>query len=149
MSENILRLIPSDPAFVPTALAQSQARHLLQALFAASSVEVTVTECPTFVDPGSNLDAIYCPACGTALETTWWQDAMDHASGGDFAYLDVITPCCRGKSSLNDLRYDWPAGFASFHMEVSNPGVPTLDPAAHQTLAEIIGAPLRVIWARA
>lgn len=38
----------------------------------------------------------------------------------DLSQLDVVLPCCGETSSLNDLGYDWPMGFASFEICVLN-----------------------------
>ena len=61
-------------------------------------------------------------------------------------------PCCGASVSLNDLRFDAPAGFARFSLEVWNPDyelehfgeLPADIPAR---LAEILGTPVRHIWA--
>jgi hypothetical protein len=49
--------------------------------------------------------------------------------------------------SLNELRYDWPAGFARVVLEAMNPDVPDLPATALAELAQRLGAHLRVIWA--
>lgn len=77
----------------------------------------------------------------------WWPDAMDRAHGRHFADLAVTVPCCGAATSLNDLRYDWPAGFARFVLEATNPGVPELPDAALAELERRLGAPLRVVRA--
>jgi hypothetical protein len=38
----------------------------------------------------------------------------------DLNRLDVLLPNCGETSSLNDLEYDWPMGFASFEICVLN-----------------------------
>lgn len=71
-----------------------------------------------FVDPGSNLETISCKICSKQLELTWWQERMSEAYQSKFTNLQVTTPCCKVISSLNDLDYDFEAGFAGFVIEV-------------------------------
>ncbi len=72
---------------------------------------------------------------------------MDDAFKVRFTALAVTTPCCGANVSLNDLNYEWPAGFARFVLEAMNPGVGDLATAEIAALAEIVGSPLRRIWA--
>ncbi len=51
----------------------------------------------------------------------WWSEKMDKASEHQFTELHVKVPCCDGETSLNDLQYDWCAGFARFSIEILNP----------------------------
>ena len=48
--------------------------------------------------------------------------AMDQAYRFSFVDLAVSVPCCNAQLSLNDLRYEWPAGFARFILEAQSPG---------------------------
>jgi hypothetical protein len=59
-----------------------------------------------------------------------------------------VTPCCGSRVSLNDLRYEWPAGFARLVLEAWNPNVTRLDEEEVSKLEEVLGAPLRIIWTR-
>ena len=105
-----------------------------------------MTERVEFVDQGGNFEGVYCPVCGADLGE-WWPAAMDRAHAGHFADLAVTAPCCGAALSLNDLRYEWPAGFARFVLEAMNPGVPDLPATTLAELEQRLGAPLRVIWA--
>jgi hypothetical protein len=62
--------------------------------------------------------------------------------------LDVTVPCCGSTVSLNDLDYDWPAGFARFVVEARNPRVGNLSDAEMRELELIVRTRLRPIRAR-
>jgi hypothetical protein len=47
---------------------------------------------------------------------------MDASYRSAFEDLAVRTPCCHTDTTLNELDYDWPAGFARFVLEARNPG---------------------------
>ncbi len=55
-----------------------------------------------------------------SLELTDCQ-AMDRAHDAQFGDLAVIVPCCEMRFSLDDLCYEWPAGFARFLLEARSP----------------------------
>lgn len=63
-----------------------------------------------------------------------------------FADLAAILPCCGRLSSLNDLQYDWPAGFARFQLRVRDPGK-DIDEAMLQELERILACSLKKVWA--
>ncbi len=66
-----------------------------------------------------------------------------------FGALGVTTPCCTSQTTLNDLVYDWPAGFARFVLEARNPGVAgLLSPADQAILEAALGCPVRQVLAR-
>ena len=46
---------------------------------------------------------------------------MNMAIENDFESLDVTMPCCGKSSSLNDLKYHFPCGFACAEFVVENP----------------------------
>jgi hypothetical protein len=55
--------------------------------------------------------------------TEVYGDLIDEAFLHVPARLDASMPCCGGSTSLNALRFDWPAGFARFVLEARNAGV--------------------------
>ncbi len=71
---------------------------------------------------------------------------MDKAYASAFEELAITLPCCGGTTSLNDLDYDWPAGFAKFVLEAMNPNVKDLDVEAVNRLEATLGCALRRIW---
>jgi hypothetical protein len=149
MSDSCLRLIPADPHWVPDPAAAEKARRLLASLLPESSqVTLDVRDQVGFVDQGANFESVGCPACGASIDLDWWQGAMDKAldaAGGD---LSVSPPCCGKATSLNDLRYVQPAGFARFTLEAMNPNRSgNLEPAQVKQLESLLGCTLRQIWA--
>jgi len=146
MSDHYLQLIPTDPQFQPSPEAAERARHL-PATFTpqADSVTTRFEEQVEFFHPGSNGSEIHCPACG-ADASHWWSGAMDTAWESHFDDLTVTAHCCGASISLNDLRYDWPAGFGRFVLEARNPNVADLPPNQLAQLQTTLGCTLRTIW---
>ena len=148
MSDDYLRLIPVNPEYVPDALAREDARRLLIALVpGADEVLAKITDDVKFVDQGRNFERIVCPSCGSELDVRWWQEAMDSAYATKFTDLVVSLPCCHNECSLNDLHYEWSAGFARFVLEALNPNA-DLDETQIHALEAKLGSALRKIWAR-
>jgi hypothetical protein len=149
VADYFLRLIPEDPDFVPAADARASACEALRAaLPRAEEVTESVSETLRFVDPGTNLERILCPACGKDLEREWWQGHLDHAKTRELRNLRVTVPCCGTATSLDRLDYEWPAGFAHFVLEASNPNVSELPGQQMRALGRMLGCRLRQIWAR-
>ena len=113
----------------------------------ADEVTATVTDDVAFIDQGANFEGVWCPVCRCQLDLSWWQEEMDAACETSFATLDVRTPCCGASTSLNDLRYDLPAGFARMVLEAMNPGVRDIEERDAAAISSILGTPLRRIWA--
>lgn len=148
MSDSILRIIPSDPAFVPDADAQRSAASLVRDAFPrANDIGVRTEDVVTFVDAGANFDAIFCPQCAHELGQDWWAEAMDRAAERTFADLAVKLPCCDASSSLNDLRYEMPQGFARFVIDILNPGVADIPASLTARLCEVLDCKVRFVWA--
>lgn len=148
MSDSILRIIPSDPALVPDIGAQqSAATHARQAFPKADEVTVRVEDDVTFVDAGGNFETVSCQACGAELDQEWWADVMDRAAAGSFVDLAVTVPCCGAATSLNDLRYEMPQGFARLIIEVMNPNAADAPPGVETLLRDALGCEPRFVWA--
>src|SRR5438045_4682754 len=112
MSDTLLRLIPQQPTHVPSAGARERAQLVLsRSVPFADDIGWRVTQHVRFVDCGGNLEVVRCPRCGTDVGE-WWSLAMELAHEQQFQDLRVTTPCCGARTSLNDLDYVWPAGFA-------------------------------------
>ena len=140
MSHNILRLIATEPEYVPDPRQQQAGQHLL-ATFVGRSTEVrgTVEDDVAFVDCGANMDRMSCPLCGAPLAKPWWDESMDRAYRSGFRQLAVILPCCGRSCSLNDLIYDWPMGFARYILEAEDPGISRLDDRQLRALEGALG----------
>ena len=147
MSDNILKLIPTSPECVPSDAALQQARALIASLFpGANEIDLKATAEVRFVDQGENWERVLCPVCGNELDPGWWRKAMHTAHRTGFTDLSVKLPCCGAVSSLNDLHYEWPAGFARFVIKVYNPGADIADRDL-RLLEKSLGCELRKIWA--
>ena len=157
MSTIYLRVIPTSPSFVPNAEAQLQAREMFeQFVEGADEIEAVVTEEIEFVDAGGNLPTVKCPTCGSDLNN-WWIAVVDKAYENHFRNLNLQMPCCGAISSLNDLDYEYPIGFARFVLQARDPHLlmgfdphkkRDLSASDIQQLEQILGCSLRRIWAR-
>lgn len=149
MSSNYLRLIPSDPNFMPEEQAHIQARAMFET-FVSKTYEISsrVYENVIFIDAGVNYEHISCPFCGAALNHNWWIDEMDRSfNKTNFTDLTTSTPCCDIRCTLNDLKYEWPMGFARFIIEAIDPDTDIEETQIHE-LEHILQCTLRKIWAR-
>lgn len=145
MSDNLLRLIPNAPEYVPPSDRAKDAVTILCSVNKDAKIEIHVYPEIRFIDQGSNFETIYCPCCGAELNLTWWAQAMDQAAQNRFVDLSVLMPCCGCIASLNDIRYHWPAGFARFCITISDP-LPTIDESTLQLLNNVLGTTVRQIW---
>jgi hypothetical protein len=148
MSDNLLRLIPTSPVFVPPHASQERAVNILRAFTPrADRVHAEVFPEIQFIDPGENFEGVMCPSCGEDI-TDSWSEWMDTAAQSQFSKLSIELPCCGLPSDLNMLRYDWPAGFARFMLEAMNPSLDDWLPQANLVvLEETLGCKLRQILA--
>ena len=147
MSDNLLRLVPLNPEFLPSQAQAAEAMAAFQSL-APLSHEVRVVHEPevTFVDAGSNFEAVRCPGCGTDLTVGWWQGEMDRASVSRFDDLDIRTPCCGAATTLNDLDYVWPQAFGRWWLQAMNPGRQKLSDEEIEFVETVLGCSLREVW---
>jgi hypothetical protein len=148
MSTFYYLLIPTVPDYVPDAPDREHARERL-ASFVPEAEQVTaeVTEHVEFVPATGNFETVSCPVCGTLLDDDWWVRAMNTAYGeGEFADLGVTTPCCGAASSLNDLKYHGPQGFARFVLSAVEPNIFDLEDGQVRELEGLLGCKLRKVW---
>jgi hypothetical protein len=88
MSDDVLKLIPADPHFVPSDAAKKAAVAALEKLLPEG--ERCRTEDfgrVTFIDQGENLESILCPACGTKLSLTARLSPSPTAIGGTRSWM--------------------------------------------------------------
>lgn len=148
MSDDVLRLVPADPAWRPDPDDAERAKSVLAGIVPdADSVGVAFEEETVFFDSGANMESISCPACGADAEP-WWGDAMSAAFEGGFEDLSVTAPCCGAWTSLNELRYDWPAAFGRFALEAMNPGRDGVTAEECARIEAALGAPVRLVRQR-
>lgn len=147
MSDSYLRYVPVNPKFQPQPASAASAEALLSGYFPeAEEISAEFLADVEFIDAGSNWSGVFCPLCGEDVEQ-WWDDAMDEAAESRFENLDVCTPCCKGKTALNHLRYGWPVGFGRFVIEATNPNSKGLDANQLQALSEAIGCEMQEVAA--
>jgi hypothetical protein len=148
MSVNLLRLVPTDPAWVPDDLHQERGVKALRTLCPiAEETSVATTEDIRFIDAGSNFKTIRCPSCLTEITYSWWQAGMDAAWKSAFKDLHIELPCCGYRTTLNDLDYEWPQGFARWVLTAVSPGRLELSNDELVVMVEAVGHDLRQIWA--
>lgn len=148
MSDSYYKLIPSDPDYVPDAATRERARARF-ATFVPKAEQVTaaVSEHVEFVPAMGNSETVSCPVCGALLDNDWWVRAMDAAySEHGFVALAVTLPCCGAASSLNDLHYHFPQGFARFVLSAFEPNIFDLEDWQVRELEELLGCKLRKVW---
>jgi hypothetical protein len=153
MSDTILRVFPLDPEFVPDEAGVARAVEEARQLFSGRWVEVEAetSDQVLFVDNGENLERVVCPHCEREIDLDWWADRLDEAMqrvDALPAHQLLTVPCCGAEVRMDELRYEWPVGFARFVIDVWNPDPwpEELDPVT-QRLAASVGSPMRAIWA--
>ncbi|MBZ0282293.1 MAG: hypothetical protein K8L97_16245 [Anaerolineae bacterium] len=146
MSDHFLILIPDELSYVPEIHAQDKMLQLLRSFgFDDDMIQMTTSESVQFIDQGANFEHILCPLCKNELQLEQWQLLMDAAYRTGFAQLEVVVPCCSQSTSLNDLIYQWPAGFARFRIEIFNPSSDINETQMH-VLETALGYKARKIW---
>lgn len=151
MLNDWLVLVPADPHLVPTtSRCELACRHLAASAPRATRVSVTVRDHVAFIDCGGNLERILCPSCRAVIAQTWWQLRMgdDFAQREGFRLDAYATPCCSARRTLDELVYDWPAGFGRLSIEATNTSGGRLADRQVRELEQILGTPLRVIYRR-
>lgn len=121
MSDYIVKIIPRDPQVHISDSIANRVLAALQEKILAQRATAESNETPQFIDCGGNLESICCPVCGGPLEFDWWGEQMNIAAKEGFANLEICLPCCGSISSLNDLKYHFPCGFACTELVLWNP----------------------------
>lgn len=160
MSTDVLSIIPADPFWAPGAEAAEVAQAILARVYpGARKVALDWHEDPVFVDQGENFENVRCPGCHNEVSIGWWQERMDEAYATGFRVLTVRTACCDRDSTLNDLVYSWPAGFARFVLFAERPerartgdglviDARPLDSVELALIADALDHPVRQVLAR-
>ena len=165
MSDNWIHLIPVSPDFVPPAAKVDKAVrivaeawptlrprvvHTKKAEFEGSwpdvVILVVVRDEIEFVSGMENFEGAFCPFCGTRIDDDWWGNAFDHASKVKFRDLAILSPCCGRSTSLNDLDYRFPAGFARFSLSIHDPNLEGFSPISVRRIGETLGCAIRQVW---
>jgi hypothetical protein len=153
VSDDYIRLIPTDPRWQPARAAAAAATAYAAGLFSrpgssADQVRHEFFDSVTFVDSGVNTASVRCPSCASALELDQVYDVIGERHP-DLTDLDMRVPCCGAVVSLNDLDYDWAVGFARFEITIRNGTRDRyeLDDAELTEAAQLLGHPLRQVLA--
>ncbi|MGW6619491.1 hypothetical protein ACWGA0_39335 [Streptomyces erythrochromogenes] len=149
MSDDYLTVIPTDPYWQPSTEAGDRAAAALARMLpddeARRGLQAQWHESVEVVYCGANLRTISCPHCGAECVSGWWGEAVSERYDEGFRTLMTRVPCCDVETSLNDLVYDWPMGFARFRIEVLYPDRAWLTDEELAELADTLGHPLRQI----
>jgi hypothetical protein len=154
MSVTVLSVIPTDPRWQPEPARAERARTLVAGLLSMErrgfdEIRVTWHKQVAVVDCGENLQRITCPHCAAEIDAQWWSDLLEEhfRLGEGFDDLTETVPCCRRRTALTDLDYDWPCGFARFEIEIWNPDRDPFTDGELESIAQAIGHPVRQILA--
>ena len=150
MSDIIKKIIPCNPYSKCMEQNSEELIKYLRMNLGAKDCECVSYDTPQFIDCGSNLEEVICPYCRSSLDFEWWGEAMDAAGESEFSNLNVLLPCCGKETSLNDLEYNMPCGFAASEIDILD-GNEEIDEEINERvlseLSEIAGEKLRVIVA--
>ncbi len=150
MSDTVLKIIPTEPAWTPAPTAATAAERLVRERFCPDirSIASELTDTINFVDPGMELKSVSCPSCRTALDERWWGERMNEAFETSFTNMNLVPPCCAHPTTLNALDYDWPSGFARFVLFAAGWTREPLTAAELDQVAGVLGYPVRQLFAR-
>jgi hypothetical protein len=147
VSDDLLRIVPTDPEWTPDDVALRRAvRALRELLPRADGVRGEVHDGIVLLTCAGEPQQAECPACGEALDPGWWAQRLRRAAAQGFARLGVVTPCCATSTSLGDLRFDRPAAFARTELRARRPGT-GLGEAELARVGRALGHPVRQIQA--
>ncbi|MEQ7010508.1 hypothetical protein ABN028_30450 [Actinopolymorpha sp. B17G11] len=146
-------MIPTAPYWQPDRAAADRAAAIAAELApgppggVAVQIDITWHDTLTLVDCGANLEKISCPLCRAPIDTEWWADQIGVRHDDGYTTLVVEVPCCGGTTSLDDLDYDWPCGFARFEIAIWNPERTWFSDEELATIADALGNNVRQIRA--
>lgn len=121
MSTNYANIIPLNEKYVPGAKLIELITNIIEKRNKGNlKVIIEKNNSVRFYDCGENFEYILCPFCKRELDIKWWQHEMDKAYELWFSKMNLITPCCNKNSSLNELDYSFPQGFAMFAIKIED-----------------------------
>lgn len=146
MSDNWMIVIAADPLAMPPKERAEAAFNLLKTMRPeAQDPYLYFSDKPEFFDCGGNFENVFCPFCGADIREWWRKPIEDWWNSVDRRALSVVTPCCGRATTLNDLDYNWPQGFACVAVTLMNPDC-DLEPDERKQVEAVFGLPVRVIW---
>lgn len=152
MSDNVLKIIPKEPDFIPSKEKQELASKLLHELLPEGEMwEANEYEDIHFIDQGANIESIVCPLCKHKNKFDdlydWWQSIGEKAEESGWNQT-VTIPCCSTEINILSLKFDWPAGFSRFELSIWNPNITRPLPVEiKHKIESIVGCELMEIWA--
>ena len=146
MSDNIVKIIPQDPYDKIPESTLLKAQIFLEGEIQCDFIETKNSEIPMFIDCGSNFEKILCPVCGKELNFKWCGETVNNAYKSMFASLKTKLPCCGNIISLNELKYQFPCGFACWIISIINPIGP-IKGRVTDSVQKILGVNVRIIEA--
>jgi len=146
MSSTVLKIISTIPTYVPNKSERENAEIFLEKMYDKTDIELQSSETVEFVDQGENFDSVSCNLCGHKFEMEVWQTLVDKAHDQKFSELRFVTPCCNKNTSLNDLIYVSPAGFAKFTITIADPKS-EMDQKSTTELERILNTKVKSFWA--
>jgi hypothetical protein len=168
MSTRVLKIIPADQNYLPSAEQQAKAIAVLREMVPFGEIETRVYDDLEFIDQGQYCEAVLCPACanrvnvtpfgGTELAQDWYRNLDEAITDRTTPILEFKTtmPCCGAGVALTSLQFDMPAGIARFELCAVDPdietdvkgGVTTLSAAQLNKLEAALCCKLKQIEAR-
>ena len=147
MSDNWIIVIPEAADYMPSPEARRKAVELFRSIAPRSDeIKEEATHEIRFIDCGGNFERIACPDCDTDVDLDWWRKKMDEESDAQFSLKPVSLPCCSAMRSLDQLKYEWPQGFARFSVEAMNPDIPNLTADQLSAFEAVLGCRVRMIF---
>lgn len=146
MSFTVIKIISTEPTFEPTKNNQVTAKKFLTNFYNSNQISFETTKDIEFVDQGENFESVSCDLCGHKIEIDNWQNEMENAHKKQFSNLIFKTTCCNKTTSLNNLIYKLPAGFAKFVISITDSDV-QLNENQLRDLEKTLVTKLRIITA--
>lgn len=159
MSDDVLKIIPDDPEFVPSPNTHKKAVSVLEEMLPDGEMcEAESFDNLQFIDGGENLEAVVCPACGKRVVLNsltedhpgmaWWFETERLMETVLVEKLQTDMPCCNSTVPFTSLTFDWPAGFAHFELCIWNPNIArNLNDSEMAKLEAVLGCKLRQVRA--
>lgn len=147
MADNITKIIPVKYDYVADEEQIQAALMYIKGIVSDCQIGAEVFETTQFVDCGGELEVIKCPDCGEDISFDWWGEVMETAAEKEFSDLSVKLPCCGGDSSLNDLKYYLPCGYAKMEITIAN-SEQKFSEKELINIGELLGEKVRIILAR-
>src|SRR5262245_27222130 len=143
MSTSVLKIIPTDQDYVPSAEQQANAVAVFREMAPYGEIEARVHEDLEFIDAGEYCGYVFCPSCanrvainpfeGTDLAQEWYYNLVEAITARTpLRQIQTTMPCCGASVALTSLQFDMPAGFARFELCATDPDIESSTLGAEQ-----------------